>query len=87
MTIKIRGLPASFGISKPIAGRMTTAFVGSEYYSVVQVEMRCGRCQPVRLLGGTDLELCEGEVLLQVERDGEPRGDPQVRRQVIEELL
>ena len=25
MTIRIRGLPASFGISKPIAGRMTTA--------------------------------------------------------------
>ena len=28
MTIKIRGLPASFGISKPIAGRTTTAFAG-----------------------------------------------------------
>ena len=27
----------------------------------------------MRLLGGTDKELCEGEVLLQVERDGEPR--------------
>ena len=36
---------------------------------------------------GTDKELCEGDVLLQVERDSEPRGDPQVRRQVIEELL
>ena len=34
--------------------------------------------QPVRLLGGTDKELCEGEVLLQVVRDGEPRGGPQV---------
>ena len=29
MTIRIRGLPASFGISKPIAGRMTTAFAGT----------------------------------------------------------
>ena len=33
------------------------------------------------------MELCEGEVLFQEERGGEPRGDPQVRRQVIEELL
>ena len=41
----------------------------------------------MRLLGGTDKELREGEVLLQIERDGEPCGDPQVRRQVIEELL
>ena len=40
----------------------------------------------MRLLGGTDKELCEGEVLVQVGRAGEPRGDPQVRRQVIEEL-
>ena len=29
MTIRIRGLPASFGISKPIAGRVTTAFAGT----------------------------------------------------------
>ena len=28
MTIRTRGPPASFGISKPVAGRMTTAFAG-----------------------------------------------------------
>ena len=46
-----------------------------------------GGTNGVRLLGRTDKELCEGEVLLQVERDGEQRGGPQVPRQVIEELL
>ena len=44
------------------------------------------RYQLVRVLGGTNKGLCVGEVL-QVERDGETRGDPQVRRQVIDELL
>ena len=39
------------------------------------------------LLGGTSKELCEGEVLLQVERDGEPSGNLHVRRQVTDELL
>ena len=132
MTIRIRELPASFAISKPIAGRMTTAFAGTpsftaasqsrtvataprttlsaraaanhkpvvnpsvvaqglKHHSLAQVVLRRGGgeegYQTVRLLGGTDKELCEGEVLLQVERSGEPRSDPQVRRQVIEELL
>ena len=41
----------------------------------------------MRLLGSTDKELCEGQVLLQVDRDREHRGDPQVRREVMEELL
>ena len=41
----------------------------------------------MRLLGGTSKELSEGEVLLQVDRYGEPFGDPQVPRQLIEELL
>ena len=33
MTVRIRGLPASFGISKPIAGRMTTAFAGTPSFT------------------------------------------------------
>ena len=41
----------------------------------------------MRLLCGVNKELYEGEVLPEVGRDGEPRGDPQVRRQVIEEVL
>ena len=130
MTIRTRGLPASFGISKTNAGRMTTAFAGtpsltaasqsrtgpstaprttlsahaaanhkpvvspsavaqvpSTTHSLALVVLRRGGYQPVRLLGGTDKELCEGEVTLRVKRDGEPRGDQQVHRQVIEELL
>ena len=117
----------SFGISKPVAGRMTTALVGTPSFTAPsqsrtvgpstappsqrglpptttpsrtptpwhkrpvplprQVVLHRAGSQPVRLLGGTDKELCEGEVLLQIERDFEPCSDPQVRRQVIEELL
>ena len=131
MTVRIRGLPASFGISKPIAGRMTTAFAGTPSFTAASQSRTVGPStgpphhslsaraaanhKPVvnpsavaqgpsttpsprsscaagstnrrGLLGGTDKELCEGEVLLQVEREGEPRGDPQVHRQVFEELL
>ena len=41
----------------------------------------------MRLLGGSKKELREGEVLLQVERDSESRGNLLVRHQVIDELL
>ena len=51
----------------------------AQHHSLAQVVLRRLRYQTVRL--------CEGEVLLDVERDCEPCGDPQVRRQVIEELL
>ena len=118
MTIRIRGLPASFGISKrgdPVVhGREPVPHSGAvrlsthhplgtgcrqaqarrqpqrrgtraQHHPLSQVVLRRAGSQPVRLLGGTDKELCEGEVLLRVERDSEPRGDPQVRRQVIEE--
>ena len=118
MTIRIRGLPASFGISKLIAGLMTIAFAGTpsfpaasqsrivgpcttlanhkpvvnpsavaQGHSTTQVVLCCEEYQLVRLLGGTNKELCDGEVLLRAERDGEPRDDPQVRRQIIDELL
>ena len=36
----------------------------TQYHSLAQVVLRRGGSEPVRLLGGTDKELCEGEVLL-----------------------
>ena len=129
MTIRIRRLPASFGISKPIARRTTIPFAGTRRSrrraSPVQWALnrsctalsaraaanhrpvvnpsavaqgpaplpRRGRPAP---RGGTNWCVCwavqtrscvKKKWLLQVERDGEPRGNPQVRRQVIDELL
>ena len=120
-----------FGISKPIAGRMTTAFAGTPSFTagsqsrtvepstaprttlsaraaanhkpVVHPQRRGTKAQvplprPSRPAprGGTNRWVCwavrtgsfvEEKCSLQVERGGEPRGDPQVRRQFIEELL
>ena len=70
---------------KPVVNPSTVARRPSATPS--PVALRRGRYQPVRLLGGTGKELCEGEVLFQVERGGEHRGDPQVHRWDIEELL
>ena len=113
MAIRIRGLPASFGISKTTAGRMTTAFAGTPSFAASQSRTVGPSTSPHTTLsaraaanhkpvvnpsavaqgpstvpsprspcaaGGTNRSL--GEVLLQVERGGEPRRDPQVRRQV-----
>ena len=120
MTIRIRGLPASFGISKrgdrvpsgrepvPHSGavRLSTHHplsTGCRQPQARREPQRRGTKDPVPLprpgrlapRGGTNRCVCWAvrtrsfveEVLLQVERDGEPRGGPQVRRQVIEELL
>ena len=42
MTIRIRGLPALFGFSKPIAGGMTTAFAGTPLFTAASQSRTVG---------------------------------------------